>query len=304
MDKDIVAVPSVFVVILNWNSGPDTIACLEALARSTYPDARLLVVDNASTDDSPTRIAERFPQVELLVLDANHGYAGGNNRGIAHGLGSSDYVWLLNPDVVVAPDCLALLVDAAEAAPRAALLGPLVLMREDPERILSAGGRLVDGWPSHRGIGEPDGTRSDAVTEVDYVTGCALLVRRRALASIGPLDERFFLYGEEVDWSQRARAAGFTSVVVPRAKVWHPNTVARDAESALVTYYITRNHLFLIRKHALGAPLLARHLWRHARTLASWSLRPKWRHKRAQRRALWRALTDFARGRSGPARGL
>jgi GT2 family glycosyltransferase len=304
MDKDIVAVPSVFVVILNWNSGPDTIACLEALARSTYSDARLLVVDNASTDDSPTRIAERFPQVELLALDANHGYAGGNNRGIAHGLGSSDYVWLLNPDAVVAPDCLTLLVDAAEAAPRAAMLGPLVLMREDPERILSAGGRLVDGWPTHRGIGEVDGTRSDAVVEVDYVTGCALLVRRRALASIGPLDERFFLYGEEVDWCQRARAAGFTCAVVPRAKVWHPNTLARDAESPLVTYYITRNHLFLIRKHALGAPMLARHLWRHARTLASWSLRPKWRHKRAQRRALWRALTDFARGRSGPARGL
>jgi hypothetical protein len=294
-----VRAPTVLAVVLNWNSGRDTLACLEALERGTFVGCRALVVDNGSTDDSVARIRARVPHVALLELGANYGYAGGNNRGIRHGLGDCDYVWLLNPDVVVAPDCLARLVEVAEADRHAAMLGPLVRMREEPQRILSAGGCLDGGRPAHRGLGEVDRGQFDAPAAVDYVTGCALLARRSAIESIGLLDERFFLYYEEVDWCHRARAAGFTCVVVPHAVAWHPNTLARDADSPLVTYYITRNQLLFLRTHHLGAPLLARQLLRHARTLASWTLRPKWRHKAAQRRALWRALIDFARGRTG-----
>jgi GT2 family glycosyltransferase len=299
-----VRTPTVLAVVLNWNSGGETLACLDALQHSTFAGCRVLVVDNGSTDDSVARLRARVPPVALLELEANFGYAGGNNRAIRHALGDSDYVWLLNPDVVVAADCLARLVEAAEANPRAAMLGPLVRMREEPLRILSAGGRLGSGPPGHRGLGEVDHGQFDAPAEVDYVTGCALLARRSAIDAIGLLDERFFLYCEEVDWCHRARAAGFTCLVVPGALAWHPNTLARDADSPLVTYYITRNQLLFTRTHRLGAPLLARQLLRHARTLASWTLRPKWRHKAAQRRALRRALLDFARGRTGPVRRL
>lgn len=292
--------PRVHAIIVNWNSGADTGACLDALARSTHP-VTPLVVDNGSRDDSVARIRACHPDVAILALGANHGYAGGNNRGLAHAAGDCDFAWLLNPDVTVAPDCLARLLAAASALPRAAMLGPLVRMREDPGRILSAGGRLVGGWARHHGIGELDRGQFAAPAEVDFVNGCALLVRRAALAAIGLLDERYFLYAEEVDWCHRARQAGYTCVVVPSALAWHPNTRARDAESPLVTYYITRNQLLFIQKHRLGRLLLARHLLRHARTLVSWSVRPKWRHKAAQRRALRRALIDFGRGRVGPA---
>jgi GT2 family glycosyltransferase len=296
-----VRAPSVLAVVLNWNSGGDALACLAALEASTFAPCRVLVVDNGSTDDSLAQLRARLPPVALLELGANYGYAGGNNRGIRHGLGDCDYVWLLNPDVVVAPDCLARLVAAAEADLRAAVLGPLVRMREEPERILSAGGCLGSGPPGHRGLGEVDRGQFAAPAAVDYVTGCALLARRSAVESIGLLDERFFLYYEEVEWCHRARAAGFTCLVVPDAIAWHPNTLARDADSPLVTYYIARNQLLFTRMHRLGALPLARHLLRHARTLASWTLRPKWRHKAAQRRALQCALVDFARGRTGPA---
>jgi GT2 family glycosyltransferase len=239
--------------------------------------------------------------VPILQLASNQGYAGGNNRAIEHLGASCDYVWLLNPDTEVAPDCLAELIAAAEADPAAAMLGPLVLAREDRQRIVSAGGMLVNGWSRHRHAGERHDGRLAAPLPVDFVTGCALLVRCAAIASIGLLDERYFLYQEEVDWCQRARVAGLRCLVLPRALAWHPDSGARDVDSPLVTYYIARNQLLFIRKHRLGAALLARHLARHARTLTSWSLRPKWRHKAAQRRALLRALADFATNRTGKA---
>jgi len=295
--------PSVCAIVLNWNSAADTINCVSALAAQQYPDCRMLVVDNGSSDDSVRRIRQAYPDLPLLALDENLGYAGGNNRGIARALREGcDYVWLLNPDVVVAADCLSLLVAAAAAHPRAAMLGPLVRMREDGQRILSAGGLLVDGWAQHRASGETDRGQFDRPTEVDYVSGCALLVRRSALESIGLLDERFFLYHEEVEWCHRARTAAFTCLMVPQAIAWHPNTMVRDADSPLVKYYITRNELLLIRTHRLGTSMLLRHLLRHLRTLASWTIRPKWRHKAAQRRALRWALIDFARGRTGQAK--
>jgi len=296
--------PRVLAIVLNWNSAGDTIECVAALGRQSYPDCEVLIVDNGSDDGSARRIRAAVPAVPMLELGDNLGYAGGNNRGIAQGLRQGcAYVWLLNPDVRVAPDALAMLVDAAANQPRAALLGPKVCMREDPQRILSAGGVLHGGCVAgHRGIGELDVGQFDTPDDVDFVTGCALLARREAIEAIGPLDESFFLYQEEVDWCRRAHAAGLAVRYVPAARVWHPDTRVRDAQSPLVTYYITRNTLRFARKHRIGGAAMARLLSRHARTLLSWSVRPAWRHKRRQRDALARALLDFAAGRSGRAR--
>jgi GT2 family glycosyltransferase len=289
----------VLVVVLNWKSAADTVRCLAALERSTYAHCTVLVVDNGSGDGSLERIRGQYPRVPTLALSANHGYAGGNNRGIRHGMAGCDYVWLLNPDTVVAPDCLAVLVEVAEADPRVGFLGPLVLMSEAPSQLLSAGGIMTGGWSRHRARGETEAGQFAPVAEVDYVMGCALLVRRQVIETVGLLDERYFLYGEEADWCQRGRAAGFVSVVVAAARAWHPDPATRDADSAQVTYYMARNQLLYVRQHRLGAAVLARHLLRHLRTLASWSLRPRWRNKGPQRAALRQALLDFARGRWG-----
>lgn len=295
--------PSVCAIVLNWKSADDTINCVSALATQSYPDCRVLVVDNGSHDGSVHRIRQAFPDLPVLGLDDNLGYAGGNNRGIEHALRQEcAYVWLLNPDAVVAPDALAALVDAAAARPRAGVLGPKVYTREDPHRILSAGGVLYDGCvAAHRGIGVADAGQFDAIAEVDYVTGCAVLARREAIEAIGMLDESFFVYQEEVDWCKRARDAGFAVLYVPAARVWHPDTRLRDEQSALITYYITRNTLRFARKHRVGGAAMARLVARYVRTLLSWSVRPAWRDKRLQRDALARALVDFAAGRSGRA---
>src|SRR6185503_4020206 len=117
--------PRVIIVILNTNRREDTLACLASLAASTYPAQEIVVVDNASTDGSLAAIGSAYPAVHILSLVENRGYAGNNNAGIAwaieHG---SDWVLILNEDTVLAPDCVAQLVEAGESDPRIGMVGP------------------------------------------------------------------------------------------------------------------------------------------------------------------------------------
>jgi len=303
-------------IVLNWNNAADTMACVASLLHLSpssrtggslvYPECKLLVVDNGSQDDSVMQIRQQFPAVTILELGENRGYAGGNNAGIEYALKDEcDYIWLLNDDVTVAPDALSALISAALAEPRAGFLGPMVYMRQDPRRILTAGGLLRDGWQvEHRGIGELDQGQFDTVDQVDSLSGCALLVSREAISAVGALDEDFFAYYDDVEWCFRGKRAGFQALFVPQAKTWHPDTRHRDADSPLVTYYISRNHLLFAAKHCGGSGALVRYLAIYLLRAVNWSLRPKWRHKRRQRDALFRAMADFCRGRFGQAEWL
>ena len=288
-------------MVLNWNSAPDTLACLDSISQLHYANYTVLVVDNASTDDSVRQIRKAYPHLEILALKENLGYSGGNNRGIEFALaGNCDYVWLLNDDTVVAPDSLASLVSVATSEPAAGILGPKVYTSEEPQTILSAGATIVNGWRAQsRGVGQTDRGQFDHMADVDVVSGCAMLVSRRLIEQIGTLDESFFAYHEDVEWCYRAKQAGFRVLLVPQAHVWHPDTRRRDEYSAVVVYYMTRNTLFFVSKHRLGLRVLAEVLLDGMRTLASWSLRRCWRHKRRQRDALALAILDFFRGMDG-----
>lgn len=293
------------IVVLHWRGLDDTLACLESVTRLTYWPREIVLVDN-SGDLYPNDLRSRdLDALILLRAPQNLGYTGGNNLGIRYALHHDcDYIWLLNNDVTVAADALSVLMNVADRERRAGFLGPAVHLREAPERLLSAGGILdADGWTRHRGLGKVHSAQFDAVRDVDYLMGCALLVSRRAIEAIGLLDEEFFTYYEDVEWCVRARRMGFRVMVVPAARVWHPDTRRRDEFSPFVTYYVTRNSLLFARKHRLG-------LWKQlqmfatlGRTLTSWSLRPKWRAKRAQRDAMARAIRDFLLMRVGPMPG-
>ena len=298
----ILSTPTVAIVILNWRKPESTLECLEAIAHLNYPAGlvQVIVVDNASQDRSAEIIREAFPGVMLVENSENMGYAGGNNVGIRTALAAgSDYTWILNNDVLVQPDALSRLVQTAEVHPEAAFFGPLVKSRLDPEQIISAGGKLVTGWRAVlRGTGELDQGQYRRVEAVDFLSGCALLVRNPALDNIGLLDERYFLYHEDVEWCSRAQAQGFGVAFVPNAVVWHPDTRSRDEHSAQVTYYITRNSLLFVRKY-LGGWTLLKALTGYLRNLLSWTVKPRWREKKHQRNALFWALMDFVRGKYG-----
>lgn len=293
--------PTVISVILNTNRREDTLACLASLYRGTYNNHRTIVLDNASTDGSPEAIRAKFPEVQLVSLERNLGYTGNNNVGILVAMEQgADWVFVLNEDTVVAEDCIAQLVSVAEQDPGVGIVGPLVFHHDEPTVIQSAGGKLDERWFAvHIGQNEEDHGQYNRAREVDYISGCAILVKRQVIEQIGGLEERFFYYWEETDWCARAREHGWRVLFVPQARLWHKGVQRDYHPGPNVTYYNTRNRFgFLAWHHApLSIWLFA---WaRTLLTLTSWSVRPKWRHMRRHRDAMWQGALDFLRGRWG-----
>lgn len=287
---------SVAAVVLNWKKPEATIACLDALG-----DCKAVVVDNNSGDDSLEVIRKIRPDVPLFALAENCGYAGGNNAGIAWALAQKcEWILLVNDDVVLAPGSVQALIEIGQSHPQAGFVGPLVLHARPENLIQSAGGWMDARWRSgHRGENQLDRGQFQQVENVPWLSGCALLVRSQMIREIGLLDERFFLYQEELEWCLRGRKAGWKALFVPQAKVWHAGANPDAEPNPYVTYYMTRNHFLLLSKlHAGLLPWLDA-IFQTLRTLLSWTIRPRWRSKHAHRDALWQALIDFLRHRWG-----
>ncbi len=299
--------PDVAIIVLTWNGRDDTLACLQSLQQLTYPSFRVLLVDNGSKDGTTSAVAEAYPEVTVLENGTNLGFAAGNNVGLAEARRMGvKYALLLNNDTVVDPGFLEPLVDTLEASPEVGAAGPTIFYHDHPQTIWSAGGRIDwrVGNTAMIGLGEKVAVEHmGGPQQVDFVTGCALFLRVALLDQIGYLDPRFFAYYEEVEWCLRLQRAGSQIWYVPDSRVWHKISIEARSDSPLVHYYMTRNRLLFLK--AARAPLRA---WLHAlifeylRTLASWTLRPKWRRKRAQRDVMLRAIWDYTRGRFGAAR--
>lgn len=295
--------PRVLIIVLCYNGIDLTIACIKSLKRIAYKHADILVVDNASHDNTPAIVSTRFPEVTVIETGRNLGFAAGNNVGLQHALAHGyDYALLLNNDTEVDADFLDNLITVAEADPAIGMAGPTIYYDERPDLIWSAGG-IIDwrrGYSLMRGNGEVDRQQYGRVSDVDFVTGCALLCKRAVLEQVGLLDERFFMYYEETEWAVRTKRAGFRIVHAPTAWVYHKIPLDARADQPYVSYYMTRNRLLFLR--TIGAPLST---WLHAtvaqdlRTCLSLSLRPKWRVKRRHRNAMVRAWGDFLRQRFG-----
>ncbi len=208
----------VVVLLLNWNNWKDTNECLASLQGLAYDDWQVLVLDNGSTDDSVARIRERFPEVEIMELGTNLGFATGNNAGIRRALQrGAMYVWLLNNDTTVDPKALRSMVEKAEADSKIGAVGSAIYYTAEPERVQTWGGGYVDFWLGrHRHF-----LRPVADEKIQYLTGASLLLRRAALESAGLLDEGFFLYWEDADICFRIRQSGWRLAVAEGSKVWH-----------------------------------------------------------------------------------
>jgi GT2 family glycosyltransferase len=241
--------PSVWIVVLNWNGGADTIACLQSLDRLLYRERRIVLVDNGSTDGSVgmLRGATWESKVEIIETGKNLGYAGGNNLGIRYAVDcGADFVLVLNNDTTVDPMLLNELIGAANRHPEAGCFGPWIFYTHDPERLWFAGAV----WDSdslafaQRGKDRVASDVSVQATNTDYVCGAALFLRANVARQIGLFDERFFLVFEESDWCYRARRAGFACLMVPSARVWHKVGASFGSEaSPLRTYFSARNKL-------------------------------------------------------------
>jgi len=230
------AQPLVYVMLLHWNDAENTLDCLKSIYELDYPNFRALVVDNGSTDGSIQQLREAFPQPEYLLNERNLGFAGGANVGLdyAQRQGAS-YVFFVNNDTVLERSALKELVRFAQDHPRAGLLAPKIYYYYDPTRIWAAGSRLVHFPPRIKmiGLGKRDHPRYDVLRRLDYVTGCALLIRREVLETVGGFDLTFSpAYHEDYDYCARATAEGWEIWYVPGAQVWHKDYGSQRVEGA------------------------------------------------------------------------
>jgi GT2 family glycosyltransferase len=171
-----------------------------------------------------------------------------------------DYILLLNNDTTVAPDFLAEMVKRAENDPLVGIAGPKIYYYEEPNKIQSFGAQIdwsKGGQSFSVGVNEIDIGQFDEIIEVDWVSGCALLIKRTTIKDIGLLDSTFFAYVEEVDWCVRCKKSGYKVVCIPKAKIWHKGHFAPDRMSKLPSYYVTRNQILLMKKHATKSQFIS-----------------------------------------------
>ena len=241
----------VFILILNWNGWQDTIECVHSCENLIYPNFTIMVIDNGSEDESLQQLQAALPSHEIIATGENLGFAGGNNVGIRHALEKgADYIWLLNNDTTVDPAALTELVKTAEDDEQTGIVGSKILTYTDPDTLHFAGGKvnLNTGETKHLGAWEKDERQFDDIKEVDYVTGCSLLVKRAVIEKIGLMPEEYFLYYEETDWCLSARNAGFIVRMTPNSKVFHKISTSIDYFSTKKLYYLIRNRLIFLQK--------------------------------------------------------
>ena len=239
--------PSVVSVVLNWNGWERTVSCLSALSQVQYPRLTMIVVDNGSTDHSPDRIRERFPGLAVLETGKNLGFAGGNNVGIRHAMQlGADYIWLLNNDAEPAPNALNELIKIAESNPLVGEVGS-VLVDPGPLGVIQAwGGGRASYW-----LGYNRESRVQQANDwFDYLTAASVLVRVGAFHEVGLLDERYFLYWEDVDFSFRLRARGWKLAVAEGSIVRHQKGASTGSSRASRDRYSTASAIRFLHSYS------------------------------------------------------
>lgn len=243
--------PLVHVIVLNWNGAEDTLRCLASLQRQTYPNFHINVVDNGSTDDSLAALSALGEQVTLTALPDNLGYTGGNNLAMRSAFGNgAEYVWLFNSDAEAEPDALAKIVAASEADSTIGLASPLVLEADDHTTIQFGCGLFDLNVPQYLPTYDIDQAANWQRNFPDRIAlhGTALLIRRSLYNAIGGLDDHFFAYWEDIDYSIRSARAGFHNVAVLETAIYHGSKPTRRAPASVTPhyyYFYSRNELLM-----------------------------------------------------------
>jgi len=260
----------VAVVVLNWNQAQLTIECLRSVLKSRLDNKmslEVVVVDNGSTDKDINLLTDsRINEFTLIKNKENLGFTGGNNVGIKYALkNKADYVFILNNDTVVKDDCILELGKAFSRNENMGIVAPKIYyapgfeFHQDRYRksdlgkvIWSAGGKI--DWNNilgqHIGVDEVDKGQFNIMKQVDFVSGCAMMVKKEVFEKIGLLDDRYFLYLEDLDFCHRVAKLGFKILFNPEAIIYHKNAGSSGSGSKLQEYYITRNRLLFGQKYA------------------------------------------------------
>lgn len=308
--------PRVYVLVINWNGREHLEACFASLLETGYPNARFLLIDNASSDGSVAFVRERFghdTRVEILENSSNLGWSGGNNAGMRHALDAgADYLFLLNNDTATEPDALAHLVRMAESRRGIGALAPKMLLFDQPQLLNSTGiecSIIASSWD--KGIGRLDGPQWNESERVIGVCGGACFIRASVLKETRLLPEEFEIYLDDLDLCLRIWDAGYEIWTCPGARVRHKfSATLGQGNRARHKYYLNnRNRFYLMARNfpigrllgalplvvigelrALGRAALERQYWRIGAHVRAWGAALVYlpcaiRERRARRRA-------------------
>lgn len=271
--------PLVSVTIVTWNSAKDILQCLASVRKQDYPRLEIIVVDNASTDDTIKLIEEHFPAVPIIKNQVNKGFAAGQNQAINASRGA--FVLLLNPDVVLSKDYVSLMVKAAATHPSLGMItGKLWRHNKQSGPIIDTTGIILTKNNRHldRGFDTVDKGQYDDPSLVFGVSGCCAFLKRDMLEDVAYegeyLDEDFFSYREDVDLAWRAQWRGWRALYTPHARGFHVRKVHpenRNELSPLINYHSSKNR-FLLRIKNQPLNLMLRFIvpttWRDLQLLA------------------------------------
>lgn len=236
------SLPTVSIVVVNYNGMAHLEQCLGALMSQDYPQYEVLLVDNASTDESLNYVRSTFPSVRIIVSEDNLGYSGAANLALTQTIGK--YVVVLNMDAMVAPDWLMPLVGFMEDNPQVGAVTPKILLYENPGRINALGQNVhISALGFNRALNRPDDPHSTAPIKVSGIHGAAFLMRRSDLERMGGMNAACFMYHEDVDLSWLVQLMGYDIYCIPTSVVRHKYVLKMDAQKL---YYLERNRMAML----------------------------------------------------------
>jgi GT2 family glycosyltransferase len=242
--------PLISVIIVNYNTSKEVAKLLHSLEQCHYSNWEIIVVDNASPNDSLVQLEQDFDYIKTITSSHNVGFAGGNNLGIDAATG--DYLLFLNPDTEVEPDFFEPLLAAFEQDNTLGMVSPKIKYYHQKDTIQYAGYHAMHPITlQSKAIGKKciDHKQYNHKQHTAYGHGAAMMIRKEIIDTVGKMDEEYFLYYEELDWCQRIQKAGYKICYVGLSTVWHKESVATEKGSPLKVYYLTRNRILFARKH-------------------------------------------------------
>jgi GT2 family glycosyltransferase len=292
--------PAVGVVIVNWNLKDSLRETLLSFRQVNYPNLQIVVSDNASTDGAPEMVRAEFPEVHLLTREKGVGYAKGASLGMEFLADKTKYIFSTTNDVLVDPEMINRLVEYMENHPEAGLLGCKIYYHNLGDLLWSAGGRVhpLVAHSYHFGWNRHDAPRFNQVRECDYVTGCGFLFRSDLAKRLNYFNADLIFYTEDADFCYRVREAGFKVLYLPTAVMWHKTSTTLAKNRPLQLHYITRNTLYLIRRHRIGYPpitfLIHLFVWLPFK-MALYAIVWRWKNVRG----IYNGIRDWRQGKVG-----
>jgi len=261
--------PLVCVLILNWNRWQVTSDCIASVLKSTYPNFRVVVIDNGSTDNSVSALRARFgDRIKIIENETNLGYARGFNAGLMYGFvqTSADFCLVMNNDTIIDSRSVSELVKVAVTDNKIGFTTGKVYYYDNPNTLQTVGKyeHPIRWNGDHIGNREEDKGQYDKVIELHFADDIFTLISKSLYEDIGGYDPMFFLQGEEYDWQARAKKRGYRIMYTPFAKLWHRESMTIGRDSALKAYYDARNPMLVVLLHK--SPLFFRkYFWFHLR---------------------------------------